>query len=152
MDGKVQLGSAMPNRASAAATLAALKISPAYLSAAGAFPLIASVTLPAKTRLHRFIQSANDARFQQGQLLKGTYLTTPLELVHANSGFAAVGRFALPMPVPACHVLEYELQARTVVKMGTVAPLFGQSGGGVEVCLQSSRPAVLCSSKLIPAY
>jgi len=54
-----------------------------------------------------------------------------------------VGRYALPIPVPASFVFEYELPGTmvlqggasqpTVLQVGTVQPNFGQAGGGVEV-------------------
>ncbi|BFU95769.1 MAG: hypothetical protein NTNFB02_24910 [Nitrospira sp.] len=123
------------DRSSALLALRAANISPAYIGSAGAMPLIGSTTLTADTVFYRCLSSKMDHRFIGGQLSAGTYLTTKLDRTYANSGFATVGRFALPLPVPASYVAEYELPKGTLVHVGTVAPAFGQAGGGVEVQL-----------------
>lgn len=69
------------------------------------------------------------------ELSKGTYLTTALDKIYANTGFAVVGRYALPVPLPATYCIQYEVPKGTQLKAGTVAPNFGQAGGGVEVLL-----------------
>src|SRR2546421_104541 len=51
----------------------------------------------------------------------------------APSGFAAVGRYALPNVEPAMYVYEIEPRPETRIEFGTVAPAYGQAGGGVEV-------------------
>ena len=48
------------------------------------------------------------------------------------TGFVAVGKFALPNNRPASDHYEIEAPAGTAVDFGTVAPAFGQAGGGVE--------------------
>jgi hypothetical protein len=83
-----------------------------------------------------------------GALLRGTYLASERELPFIKSGFGAVGRFALPLPVPASYVFEYEVvpsvPAGLKIKVGTVAPAFGQAGGGAEVqTYPGPAPAVL---------
>lgn len=149
--GSVSLGSATAHRAAAAALMSALSVSSAYSGGVGAFPLISSFTITSPATFYRFLQASKDHRFKGGDLLAGTYLTTQLELPHVNSGFAAVGRFALPLPLPACHVFKYELPAGTTLLVGTVAPLFGQAGGGVEVLLQARQSATLLGSFVLPA-
>jgi hypothetical protein len=118
----------------------------------GARPLLASRKLTAPRTFLRYISSGIDWRFQGTTLLPGTYLTTPLEARVANSGFAAVGRFSLPLPIPACTVIHYELPRDAVIEAGTVAPLFGQSGGGVEVCVLSCKSVRRIRSRPIPEY
>lgn len=55
------------------------------------------------------------------------------EVQFVPTGFGAVGRFALPSFFP--HVFRWEIQpaAGTKIFCGAVVPMFGQSGGGVEV-------------------
>lgn len=104
-----------------------------YVAVSGAVPLLGSLTLTGPTKFYRFIVSASDHRYHGSTLVKDTYLTTDLDHQLVNTGFGVVGRYALPIPVPASHVFEYELPAGTVLNVGTVLPNFGQSGGGVEV-------------------
>ena len=125
---------------------------PAVGPPTGAHPLLTRRTLTSAERFLRYISSPSDRRFTGSNLLPGTYLTTDLESKTANSGFAAVGRFALPLPVPACTVIEYELSPGTVIDVGTVAPLFGQSGGGVEICVVSSPGVIWIGSSTVPEY
>jgi len=140
------------SRLQAQAAIAAAGVASATTPAVGAHPLIARRTLTAPTVFLRYISSAKDRRFIGTNLLPQTYLTTPLEAGTATSGFAAVGRFSLPLPVPACTVIEYELPAGSVIDAGTVAPLFGQSGGGVEICLASSPSVTRIRSRTVPEY
>jgi hypothetical protein len=114
-----------------------------YVASVGAIPLLGTVQLAAATKFYRFIMATTDHRYSSGVLAAGTYLTTDLDRLLANTGFGAVGRYALPIPVPASFVFEYELPANTVLQggaiqptvlqVGTVQPNFGQAGGGVEV-------------------
>lgn len=115
-----------------------------YAPVAGARPLLGSVTLSQSAVFYRYIGAAVDPRFSGGQLAKDTYLTTGLDQHYANTGFAAVGRYALPLPVPASHVIQYILPAGTLLLVGTATPSFGQAGGGVEVKLVAAvRPVVV---------
>jgi hypothetical protein len=120
------------------ASLRTASLPSGYGPSAGAVPLLGTVSLTKNTLFYRFIGSAKDPRFA-GSILAGwtlardTYLTTASDQNYANTGFAAVGRYALPIPVPASHVFEYELQKGTQLAVGTVLPNFGQAGGGVEV-------------------
>lgn len=128
------------SRASLAQALRKTRIAPTYLGGSGAHPLIGSVTLPVDTVLYRILSAPTDLRFNGEELSANTYLTTELDRLHANTGFACIGRYALPLPIPASYVVQYHLLANTQVLVGTVAPLFGQSGGGVEVCLVNPTP------------
>ena len=103
-----------------------------YMAAVGAHQLLGSITLSHLTRFFRYTSSPADGRFSAGQLNSDTYLTTFNDQQFVNSGFGAVGRYALPLPMPASYKHEYTLPAGTRLLVGTVAPQFGQSGGGVE--------------------
>jgi hypothetical protein len=66
-------------------------------------------------------------------IAQDTYAAPSSEAPFALTGFAAVARFALPNLMPA--LFRYELQpvAGTSIECGAAVPLYGQSGGGVEV-------------------
>lgn len=68
-----------------------------------------------------------------GTVLPGTFAAPMSELAFMPTGFSAVARCALPNPFPACF--RWELQPRSGADFycGASVPLFGQSGGGVEV-------------------
>lgn len=83
------------------------------------------------------VTQASDPAFDGQTLCAGTYLTTLLDHSLTNTGFGAVGRYALPIPAPATHLYQYELPRGTSLGVGTVAPMFGQSGGGVEAKIRS---------------
>jgi hypothetical protein len=149
----LNVSSVLADRAKAAAALPS--ISPNYpAGAAGAFPLVKSYTLPADTVFYRCLSSSVDHRYVSGsgELMAGTYLTTQLDQLYVNTGFAAVGRFALPIPLPASNVFQYELRAGTIVRVGTVAPMFGQAGGGVEVQTASQHTAKCLGAFVVPDF
>ena len=133
---------------------AAPQISPRYTGNAGAIPLIVSQQLPVDTVFYRCCRSATDPKYdpQQRELKNGTYLTTQLDYPYANTGFASVGRYALPIPLPACYLFQYELSAGITIRAGTVAPAFGQAGGGVEICLQKDEKAKPMAMLVLPMY
>jgi hypothetical protein len=62
-----------------------------------------------------------------------TYASPASEAPFALTGFAAVARFALPNLMPACFRWEIQPVAGTRLECGASVPLYGQSGGGVEV-------------------
>jgi hypothetical protein len=62
-----------------------------------------------------------------------TYASPASEAPFAPTGFAAVARFALPNFLPACFRWELQPVAGTILECGASVPLYGQSGGGVEV-------------------
>jgi hypothetical protein len=103
-----------------------------YMVAVGAHQLLSSITLSDPARFFRYTSSPTDGRFSAGQLDSDTYLTTIKDQQFVNSGFGAVGRYALPLPMPASYEHDYTLPTGTQLLVGTVAPQFGQSGGGVE--------------------
>lgn len=82
---------------------------------------------------YRFSAFATDRRIlPNGDFLPGSYATTHADMPHVPSGFAAVGRYALPNPASARFVYSIHTYTRPSL-MGTAAPNFGQAGGGVEV-------------------
>ena len=146
------VSSVFRSRVEALTALQTIGIPPMYTGGAGAFPLIASTSLTADTIFYRCLSSATDHRYIAGSLTAGTYLTTSLDHGYANSGFATVGRYALPLPLPASQVHQYELKAGTSIKVGTVAPMFGQAGGGVEIQLPAATPATLIGTFSVADY
>jgi len=56
------------------------------------------------------------------------------------------------MPLPSSNVFEYEIRKGAELRVGTVAPMFGQSGGGVEVQLQSRHSAKLLRNTPLPDF
>jgi hypothetical protein len=67
---------------------------------------------------------------------KDTYAAPFAEAPFVSTGFGAVARFALPTLVPARWRWELQPKAGTRIRMGASVPLYGQSGGGVEVMLE----------------
>lgn len=66
-------------------------------------------------------------------IAQDTYAAPASEAPFAVTGFAAVARFALPNLMPACFRYELQPVAGTLIECGASVPLYGQSGGGVEV-------------------
>ena len=83
---------------------------------------------------HRFSAFKPDFRVDPatGSFSAGTYAAPESEVPFVPTGFVAVGRFALPNKWPASYLYEIEAPVGTIVDFGTVAPAFGQAGGGVE--------------------
>ncbi len=95
-----------------------------------------------KEKFVRFSAFSNDLRIRQdGSILAGTYATTLVDATVVPSGLAAVARYALPNPWPALYAFDFSASAGTSIFCGTVAPQFGQSGGGVEVFFPDELPA-----------
>lgn len=117
------------------ASLLSTSLPPNYLRARGAHQLLGSLTLSYNTRVFRFTSDPADVKFDatSNSLKAGAYLTTFNDQQFVNTGFGAVGRYALPLPIPASFVHDYTLPVGTTLQVGTVAPQFGQAGGGVEV-------------------
>jgi hypothetical protein len=63
-------------------------------------------------------------------------------------GFGAVARFACPTILPGCFKWTFRLGAGTSVNCGAVIPLFGQSGGGVEVEIVGPKPGPIACSRI----
>jgi len=96
--------------------------------------LVKKSTLSANRSFHRYSAFNPDRRVdpKTGSFLPGTYAVPASEVPFIPTGFAAVGRLALPNVQPASHHYTVEAPSGTVVEFGTVAPAFGQAGGGVE--------------------
>jgi hypothetical protein len=101
--------------------------------------LVKHVTLTAPRAFHRFSAFNPDRRVdpKTGDFIPGTYAVPESELPFIPTGFAAVGRCALPNTQPASHHYSLRAVVGTRVSFGTVAPAFGQSGGGVEAFFAS---------------
>jgi len=96
--------------------------------------LVKHVALSANRVFHRFSAFNPDRRIDPatGSFLPGTYAAPESEVPFVPTGFVVVGRFALPNNLPASYHYEIEAPSGTSVDFGTVAPSFGQAGGGVE--------------------
>jgi hypothetical protein len=120
------------------------KISPSALGTVlmAALPssLVKHVSLSANRVFHRFSAFNPDRRVDSitGNFLPGTYAVPESEVPFVPTGFTAVGRFALPNNLPASHHYEIEAPAGAAVDFGTVAPAFGQAGGGVEAYFKNA--------------
>lgn len=123
-----------------------------YAPSAGAVSLIGLAKLSKPTLFYRYISSPTDIRLSGKVLDQGTYLTTALDFGYANTGFAAVGRYALPLPVPASHVFQYVLPKGTPIQIGTALPMFGQSGGGVEIKTMSKATILNLGMRHVDDY
>jgi hypothetical protein len=109
-------------------------------------PSILAVSALAKNEIlaedrtfYRFSAFSPDRRIDPitGSLTNGTYTTTDNDEPHVPSGFAAVGRYALPNRTAASYKYEIRVPSGTKVEFGTVAPAFSQAGGGVEAFFQN---------------
>jgi len=107
------------------------------IAAAGKSPLIApsalvkTVTLTAPRRFFRFSAFNQDKRVNaNGEFAAGTYAAPESETGMVPSGFAAVGRFALPNTSPASFKYTIEAPIGTVVH-------------SVRLRLHSDRPVVV---------
>lgn len=96
--------------------------------------LVKHVILSKVRTFHRFSAFNPDRRVDPltGDFLPGTYAAPESEVPFVPTGFAAVGRFALPNTLPASNHYTIRAAIGTAVSFGTVAPAFSQAGGGVE--------------------
>ncbi len=96
--------------------------------------LVKHVNLANNRKFFRFSAFNPDRRVDPatGDFRPGTYATVESELPFVQTGFVAVGRFALPNNIPASYRYTIEAPKYTPVSFGTVAPAFSQAGGGVE--------------------
>ena len=110
---------------------------PAVLSALPS-SLVKHVTLAGNRVFYRFSAFNPDRRVNSnGDFLLGTYAAPESEVPFVPTGFLAVGRFALPNVLPASFRYEITAPPGTPVDFGTVAPAYGQAGGGVEAYFAS---------------
>lgn len=100
---------------------------------------------------YRFSASPTDKRVDRyGNYLPGTYATTYADFHLVPSGFAAVGRYALPNPASARFLFQITTYDRPTY-MGTATPNFGQAGGGVEVLFDQGAKNNAGASYMIDA-
>jgi hypothetical protein len=66
-----------------------------------------------------------------------TYASPERDAAYVNSGLGAVARYALPQLLPARWRYELKPPAGMAIHYGASVPLYGQSGGGVEVAFPS---------------
>lgn len=87
---------------------------------------------------YRYSPFSKDKRVDSisGDFLPGTYATTYSDMHFVPSGFAAVGRYALPNPASARHLFSITTFDKPDL-IGTATPNFGQAGGGVEVLFKN---------------
>ena len=106
--------------------------------------LVKAITLTKPRKFFRFSPFSKDRRIdsKNGNFLPGTYCCPESEEPHVPSGFSAVGRFALPSSQPASYRYEINANIGTTVLFGTVAPAYGQAGGGVEAYLPAGATNV----------
>jgi len=70
----------------------------------------------------------------QPRILPWTFASPSSEVPFIPTGFSAVGRNALPSFFPAVFRWEIQPSPGTHILCGAVVLMYGQSGGGVEVC------------------
>jgi len=87
----------------------------------------------------RFSYTRHDPRIGSNGVIAGkTYGTTMRDGAIVTSGLSAVGRYALPVPLPAEFVFVLLPPAAIPVHFGAAVSFFGQAGGGVEAYFPNS--------------
>lgn len=101
----------------------------------------------------RFSTRRQDPRVdpKTGNFAPGTYAAPWSEAPLVPSGFAAVGRYALPNPFAARRLYPIVTMS-TPQLIGAAAPNYGQSGGGVEVLFPNGAIALYGQPHLIAAF
>jgi hypothetical protein len=84
-------------------------------------------------RFYRYECYPTSRRIVGKTVAGGTFAVPELDAHFINSGLGAVARYALPSLLPACWKHELIPPSSTLVHYGASVPLYGQSGGGVEV-------------------
>jgi len=91
-------------------------------------------------KYYRYEQFATSKRIDRSTncvIAKDTYGAPESERDFTPTGLSAVGRFALPLLLPACWRYELTPVSNTAIYYGASVPLYGQSGGAVEVMFPS---------------
>jgi hypothetical protein len=100
-----------------------------------------SRTTKARDRFVRFNAFKRDRRVLPGRsIAAGTFATSESDATAVPNAFCAVGRYALPNPVPPVHRFEITTHKGASILAGTCVPLFGQAGGGAEVEFTTALP------------
>jgi len=133
------LAAYLDTRSGVAAHLNTATVPPGILKLRTAAPLNGVDTLLASADMLRYTATKHDVCFDstQSELRSNTYLTPLSERAHVSVGYGVVGRYSLPCPYPARYLHGYRLSKGASFRVGTVEPQFGQSGGGVEICLDA---------------
>jgi hypothetical protein len=84
-------------------------------------------------RYEQFSTSVRIDRMAHAVIRTDTYAAPASEKRFTPTGLSAVGRFALPSLLPACWRYELTPTPGTRIFYGASVPLYGQSGGAVEV-------------------
>ncbi|MCW3061116.1 MAG: hypothetical protein JWQ02_2937 [Capsulimonas sp.] len=120
----------------------------------GKWPKTPTLVVAATTKVGelfwRVSTHASDPRLVGGHFTPGTYATSNLDMAFVNTGFGAVGRYALPSPFPSNYVYLITPAVGTAFDVGTSRPSFGQAGGGVEVLFTTAAAASF--SRLQPPW
>jgi hypothetical protein len=84
----------------------------------------------------------------------GTYASPMSELPSLATGFSAVARNALPSLFPACFRWEIQPTPATPIDCGAIVPMYGQSGGGVEVMFKAGAQnrGPIANPVVVPPY
>jgi hypothetical protein len=116
--------------------------------------LTVSTTTTGMEGFLRFTFRTPDPRVNSatGHVSPQTYCSPYLDGQKIASGFEAVGRFALPVPLPYRHVILLTPPAGTAVDIGTVAPNFHQAGGGVEAFFPTGFVNANLHYHMLPPY
>lgn len=87
-----------------------------------------------------------------GQVAPWTFASPSAEVPYVATGFAAVARAALPSLFPAVFRWELQPDVGTSLLCGAVVPMYGQAGGGVEVCFYAgaSNRGPIANQVIIP--
>jgi hypothetical protein len=88
-------------------------------------------------RYEQFATSKRIDRSTNSVIAPDTYGAPESERDFTPTGLSAVGRFALPLLLPACWRYELTPVSNTPIYYGASVPLYGQSGGAVEVMFPS---------------
>ncbi|MDJ0644053.1 MAG: hypothetical protein QNJ15_14670 [Erythrobacter sp.] len=101
-------------------------------------PVFGHLPFKAMTRtsekFYRYEAFPASRRVTRTGLSSGSYAAPASEDPFTPTGLSAVGRYALPSLLPACWRYEIEPPVGTTIHCGASVPLYGQSGGAVEVC------------------
>ena len=105
-------------------------------------PVIRQSTTAQFEAFFRYSAFPNECRVHKnGSFKSGTYATTANDVRMVPSGFASVGRYALPSSRSAKFVYVITPEP-TPINVGTVVPNHGQAGGGVEVLFKRKAIAI----------
>ena len=86
---------------------------------------------------YRYEAFPTSRRLVAPMVANDTFAAPESEIQFMPTGLSAVGRLALPSLLPARYRYKLVPPVTTPLTYGASVPLFGQSGGGVEVCFPS---------------